>query len=283
MELLYEIIQFIIYTGLIVLISKYVLVKTLRNLAENLKLKPKAVGNIAGIATSVPELLTICASSYSGLMSASIYNVLSSNIINLIQYYGAIILNKNQKYLKNNAIKVELFLVILTIILPIIFIAVKSELEILMVPVLIFLYLGFRKIDNNAHKLYLKHQDKEIEEIQNKEDRWERGNKRKIVKNTLILLLTGILLFIIGNSLGDTLENLCLRFNVPQLVIGIILGIVTSIPELITFLESQKHYSKNKDDILGVVEATNNLLTSNMMNLFIIQSAGIIVFAIFHG
>ena len=283
MELLYEIIQFIIYTGLIVLISKYVLVKTLRNLAENLKLKPKAVGNIAGIATSVPELLTICASSYSGLMSASIYNVLSSNIINLIQYYGAIILNKNQKYLKNNAIKVELFLVILTIILPIIFIAVKSELEILMVPVLIFLYLGFRKIDNNAHKLYLKHQDKEIEEIQNKEDRWERGNKRKIVKNTLILLLTGILLFIIGNSLGDTLENLCLRFNVPQLVIGIILGIVTSIPELITFFESQKHYSKNKDDILGVVEATNNLLTSNMMNLFIIQSAGIIVFAIFHG
>ena len=283
MELLYEIIQFIIYTGLIVLISKYILVKTLRNLAENLKLKPKTVGNIAGIATSVPELLTICASSYSGLMSASIYNVLSSNVINLIQYYGAIILNKNQKYLKNKAIKVDLFLVILTIILPIIFIAVKGELQILMVPVLIFLYLGFRKIDNNAHKLYLKHQDKEIEEIQNKEDRWERGNKRKILKNTLILILTGILLFIIGNLLGDTLENLCLRFNVPQLIIGVILGIVTSIPELITFFESQKHYSKNKDDILGVVEATNNLLTSNMMNLFIIQSVGIIVFAIFHG
>ena len=283
MELAWEIIQFIIFSGLIVIISKNILVKTLRNLAENLKLKPKTVGNIAGIATSVPELLTICASSYSGLMSASIYNVLSSNVINLIQYYGAIILNKNQKYLKNKAIKVDLFLVILTIILPIIFIGVKSELQILMVPVLIFLYLGFREIDNNAHKLYLKHQDKEIEEIQNKEDRWERGNKRKIVKNTLILLLTGILLFVIGNLLGDTLENLCLRFNVPQLVIGILLGIVTSIPELITFFESQKHYSKNKDDILGVVEATNNLLTSNMMNLFIIQSAGIIVFSIFHG
>ena len=283
MEFVYEIVQFIIYTGLIVLISKYILVKTLRNLAENLKLKPKTVGNIAGIATSVPELLTICVSSYSGLMSASIYNVLSSNVINLIQYYGAIILNKNQKYLKNKAIKVDLFLVILTIILPIVFIAVKSELQIIMVPVLILLYLGFRKIDNNAHKLYLKHQDKEIEEIQNKEDRWERGNKRKIVKNTLILGLTGILLFIIGNLLGDTLENLCLRFNVPQLIIGIILGIVTSIPELITFFESQKHYSKNKDDILGVVEATNNLLTSNMMNLFIIQSLGIIVFTIFYG
>ena len=68
-----------------------------------------------------------------------------------------------------------------------------------------------------------------------------------------------------------------------SIIQGVILGIVTSIPELITFFESQKHYSKNKDDILGVVEATNNLLTSNMMNLFIIQSVGIIVFAIFHG
>ena len=82
--------------------SKNILVNTLRNLAENLKLKSKTVGNIAGIATSVPELLTICASSFSGLASASIYNVLSSNVINLIQYYAAIILNKNYRSLRNN-------------------------------------------------------------------------------------------------------------------------------------------------------------------------------------
>ena len=112
MELFYEIMQFAVYTGLIVIISKYVLVKTLRNLAENLKLKPKTVGNVAGIATSVPELLTICASSYSGLVSASIYNVLSSNIINLIQYYAAIILNKNQSSLKNQAIKIQIVVIV---------------------------------------------------------------------------------------------------------------------------------------------------------------------------
>jgi len=282
MELLWEILEFAIYTGAIVLISKYILVKTLRNLAENLKLKPKTVGNIAGIATSVPELLTICVSSYSGLTSASIYNVLSSNIINLIQYYAAIIINKNQKSLKNQAIKVDIFLVLLTIILPIFFIIIKSELQISMVPVLILLYFGFRKIDNNAHKLYLKHEDKEIEEIQEKEDRWERGNKRKVARNVVILLVTGIVLFIIGNLLGNTLENLCLRFNVPQFIIGVILGFVTSIPELITFFESQKHHGKSKNDILGVVEATNNLLTSNMMNLFLIQSIGVIIFYLFN-
>ena len=283
MELLWEIIQFVVYTGLIVLISKYVLVKTLRNLAENLKLKSKTVGNIAGIATSVPELLTICASSYSGLTSASIYNVLSSNVINLVQYYAAIIFNKNQKSLQNQAIKVDLILVIITIILPIFFIITNSEIQIAMVPILILLYLGFRKINDNVHKLYLKEEDKEIEEIQEKEDRWERGNKRKVARNVIILVMTGIALFIIGNSLGNTLENLCLRFNIPQLVIGIILGFATSIPELITFFESQKHHKKSQNNLLGVVEATNNLLTSNMMNLFLIQSISVIIFTIFHG
>lgn len=283
MELFLEILQFIVYTGLIVIISKYILVKTLRNLAENLKLNPKTVGNIAGVATSVPELLTIGASSYSGLLNASIYNVLSSNVINLIQYYAAIILNKNQKSLKNKAIKVDLFLVAITIILPIFFILIKSELQVAMVPVLILLYFGFNRINSNAHKLYLKAEDKEIEQIQAKENRWERGNRRKITRNVIILGVTGILLFVVGNLLGNTLENLCLRFEIPQLIIGIILGFATSIPELITFFESQKHHAKAQNEMLGVVEATNNLLTSNMMNLFVIQSIGVIIFAIFHG
>lgn len=283
MELLWEIAKFIIYTVLIVIISKNILVKTLRNLAENLKLKSKTVGDIAGISTSIPELLTICVSSFKGLISASIYNVLSSNIINLAQYYTAIFSNNNQKLFKNKAIKVDLYLVSITIILPIFFIIMNSEVQIAMVPVLILLYLGFRKINDNVHQLYLRKEDKEIEQILKKEDKWERGNRRKIAKNVSVLVVTGILLFIIGNLLGDTLQNLCLRFNIPQLIIGIILGFVTSIPELVTFFESQKHHAKSKNAILGVVEATNNLLTSNMMNLFIIQSIGIIIFTIVHG
>ena len=72
-------------------------------------------------------------------------------------------------------------------------------------------------------------------------------------------------------------------FNISQTIIGILLGFVTSIPELITFFESQRHHSKSKNDILGVVEATNNLLTSNILNLFVIQSIGIIIFTIFYG
>ena len=281
MELLWEVVQFVFFSGLIVLISKNILVKTLRNLAENLSLKPKTVGDIAGVATSVPELLTICASSFNGLISASVYNVLSSNVINLIQYSAAIILNKNQKALKNKAIRVDIILVIITIILPIFFIMLKSEFQLAMVPVLILLYIGFKKINSNAHKLYLQKEDKEIEAAQEKEDRWERGNKRKVTKNVCILIVTGVLLFVVGNLLGNTLETLCSRFDVPQLVVGIVLGFVTSIPELITFFESQRHHKNAQNDMLGVIEATNNLLMSNVMNLFVIQSIGIVIFSIF--
>jgi len=86
------------------------------------------------------------------------------------------------------------------------------------------------------------------------------------------------MLYFIGNLLSSTLENLCNTFNIPQLIIGILLGIITSIPELITFFESQKHHIKQENEEDGVIEATNNLLTSNMLNLFIIQSIGIIIF-----
>ena len=300
MKLLWEIVQFLFYTGLIVVISKYVLVRTLRSLAENLKLKPKAVGDIAGVATSVPELLTISASSLSGLNTAGIYNIISSNVINLIQYFAAILLNKNQKVFRNKAIFIDIILVIITIILPILVVWIGVEVDLKMVPILLLLYIGFVRIDRNVHKLYLKDAEDanyvgDVEDVSDvkyvvnvkktkhsksadkKGQERRQINKKAVAKNICILIITAVLLFFVGELLGNTLENLCRKFNVPELMIGIILGFATSIPELITFFEAQKHHSKEQNNIHGVVEATNNLLTSNMMNLFIIQSIGILI------
>ena len=85
----------------------------------------------------------------------------------------------------------------------------------------------------------------------------------------------------IGNELGNTLEQLAKIFKISESVLGFLLGFITSMPELITFFESQKHYKKKEENkLLGVIEATNNLLTSNMLNLFVIQNIGIIIFFI---
>jgi len=275
---LIEFIKFLIYSGIIVIISKYVLVTTLRKLAETLNLKPKTVGDIAGYATSMPELLTIGTSSFSGLISASIVNVISSNVINLIQYVSSIFLNKNQKVLKNRAIKIDLILVAITIIIPIILFAFNIEINIGIVPIFIGLCVLFVYLNSNVHKLYLKNEDEKLEKEIEEEEKWQKNNT---VKYIFYLLCSGVLLFVVGELLGNTLENLCNQFNISQTIIGILLGFITSIPELITFFEAQKHYKKKTEDaILGVVEATNNLFTSNILNLFVIQSIGIIIYSI---
>ena len=277
----YEFMKFIIYSGLIVLISKYILVKTLRKLAENLNLKPKTVGDVAGYATSVPELLTISTSRLRGLQAASVYNILSSNIINFVQYIASIVANKNRKAFENRAIKIDIILVILTIAIPITLMWLNIDINLNIVPIFILLYGLFVYINNNAHKLYLENEDKELEKQIQEEEKTEKGNTRKTVLYIGILIVTGILLFVVGDLLGETLENLANIFHISQTIIGILLGFTTSIPELITFFEAQKHYKQQEDNILGVVEATNNLLTSNILNLFIIQVIGVLIYAIF--
>ncbi len=271
-----EILKFILFSLLIVLISKYILVKLLRKLAEALNLSSKIVGNIAGVATSVPELLTVSFSAFAGLGAASIYNIISSNIINLIQYSLSIILSKNQKQLGNRAIKIQLVLVLITIAIPIFIIVSKIEFSIAFVPIFILLFILFYYINSNVHKLYLKKQDEEIYKEIEKEKKWIKGKINIIAKYSIGLLFASIALYLIGNALSIVLENLAQVFNIPEILIGIALGFITSIPELITFFESQKHYKNNKEQE-GVIEATNNLLTSNVLNLFIIQTVGIII------
>lgn len=215
-----------------------------------------------------------------GLIGTSIYNILSSNIINFVQYLFAIFLNKNTKVLRNKALKIDIIIVGITIIIPIFMLIFNIEANAHIIPIFILLLALFYYINANAHKLYLQKEEKEEAEIINKESKFIKRKKEITVKYSIYLLVIGIILFVVGNLLSNTLEKLCLQFNIPQFIVGVALGFITSLPELITFFEAQKHH-KNENSNLGVVEATNNLLTSNVLNLFIIQSMGIIIYSIF--
>lgn len=289
MPILIELIKFLLYSFAIVVIAKYLLVPTLRKLSELLNLGPKASGNIAGIATSVPELLTVSFAAYAGFIDTGIYNVLSSNVINLIQYLCAIYLNKNQKYIRNKAIRIDIIMVIITIIIPAIIVVADIELNMFAVIIFIIMLGLFYYINLNAHKLYLRLQDEQIEKEENskyeqEEKLLEKGSKKiiQVIINIIYIILIAIALYVIGNLLSDNLTSLSTRFNLPEIILGIALGVITSIPELITFTEAQrKADNQNIGAELGVVEATNNLLTSNLLNLFAIQSIGIIIFNLF--
>lgn len=279
-----EFIKLAIYIILIIIISKYMLVKLLRNIAETLNLKAKTVGNIAGFATSIPELFTVTLASISGLASTSLYNIISSNVINLIQYLATVIINKNTKVLKNKALIIDLIIVLITIAIPLYMINANVKLGVAFAIFLVILFLFFYKINSNAHKLYLEKYDneivKEFELEYKKEIKNKKKNKLLIIKYLIYLIIIGILLYFVGDKLSNNLENLCYIFNVPEYIIGIILGFGTSIPELITFFEAQRGEKNKEEEKLGVIEATNNLLMSNMFNLFIIQAVGIFLISI---
>ena len=278
--MLIEIGRFFIYSILIVVISKYMLVKALRKLAENLKLKPRTIGNIAGFATSIPELLTVTVSSFKGLMGTSLYNIISSNVINFIQYSISLIINKNYKVIKNKGIIIQNILVMITIIFPIILLKLENTLNMVIAFLLIVMYVIFYWISKKIHERYLSDEDVKIEEREKKQEEKEKYDNKQSFIYVGYILLAGILLYFIGNALGSVLENLSESFGVSEWILGVLLGMITSIPELVTFFEAQNHYKKEEDKLLGVIEATNNLLTSNMLNLFIIQAIGIIIYII---
>lgn len=275
-----ELIKLIIYSLLIVIIAKYFLVKILRKLAQAIELSPKTVGNIAGIATSVPEFLTVSFSAFSGLMSASIYNIISSNIINFVQYIISLFVSKNQSKLKNKAITTCLMLAIVTIIIPIIMLNLNIEFSIKIVPIFILTFIIFYYINIIMHRKFLKSDDEKLKEEISKES--DVKNKTAIlIKYSIYLLITSIILYIVGNALSGVLESLASVFRISESILGILLGFITSIPELMTFFEAQKYHKEEDSKELGVVEATNNLFISNSLNLFIIQSIGIVINSIF--
>ena len=280
MNLILNLTQFIIYSILIVLVTKNFLIKVLRRLASALDLDSKTVGNVSGVATSMPEVISVFFTALQGMFDTGIFNILSSNTINFIQYIISIYQNRNQKVLKNDALKSDIIMVIITILIPASIIIFNIEINIGFVPIFIMLFILFYIINANTHKLYLSNaKTKELKEFE-EEKKWVRGKKNVIVKNIIYLTIIGIALFIIGELLGNVVRRLRVMFNIPQSVIGIALGFITSLPELITFIESQKNSKNNENEVEGVVEATNNLLTSNIINLFVVLTIGIIVTAI---
>ena len=266
--------KFIICSILIVIISKNILVTTLRKLAQSMNLKSKTVGNIAGIATSVPELLSLGIAGFTGLIDTGIFNILSSNVINVLEYFLTVKINGNIKKMKNKVIIIELIIVLITIIIPVVIYVKDIALNFMMIIIFLLLFCIFSIIDSKIHKKYLR-KENEIEKEQGAEEK----NKKQILKYIIILIGATILIFITGNILSDSLETLCNNFGVSQIIIGILLGVITSAPEFITFNEAQKYHKKeSKEQLKGVIEATNNLISSNMLNLFVIQSVGILIY-----
>jgi len=160
------------------------------------------------------------------MLGTSMFNIISSNVINFIQYIWSIRLNKNEKVIKKNrALKIELGIIIATIIIPIAMVIANIDAELKIVPIFILLFVMLYYLKTNAYKVYKINALSEIEERKIKEEKkWVKNKKEKEVLTWAQLIGTAILLYIIGNLLGKKLHGLShLPDNVWSILSGILL------------------------------------------------------------
>jgi cation:H+ antiporter len=269
-----NIILFLVYSLAIELISKYILYHFVDRITSLLKLKANTVGQILGYLASLPELTACIFIAYHGMLLMVSYNILSSNIINITLAVLMTILFKKISDFKHYNFKIDFFIIAISIILPFIMLKMHLIENKVILPIYLVLYLVYliiikrqSKKDNLTAKSYLK----KLNFLENK------LGKKCIIIYSLIIIFGTFLIYIFGEKLGSIVYELGESYKVPQIVLGVIIGFITSLPELIMFIETYIN-NKGKYEMVGAEEVLNDVVASNTTNLLLVQSIGMIIY-----
>ena len=107
-------------------------------------------------------------------------------------------------------------------------------------------------------------------------------NRKEGVHRKLVVIIVGLILIVVsGWYLGGVAEDLVVELGVSVWMIGWILGLISSIPEMTGFFEIYRKYQKagTHRGIDDTQEALDSLVASNMSNLGIILPVGVFIVA----
>lgn len=271
-----NIILFIIYVVLIVLTAKYMLCFCVRRICGLLNLNNKKIGKVLGYLTSMPELIATIFIAYQGLMLTVSFNLLFSNIINVVLAIIVTVAFSRGKYLNYKKYKVEFLLVIVSILIPVLLLLFNLYSNIWMALIFVVMY-GYYVV--NASKFNLEPEEDLF--IQFSFKNHSKNKQIQIFAYEAIIVIGVIVLYFLGDGLGEVVYLLGTYYMVPEIVIGVVVAIITSMPEMTAFIES---YINNRGLLKshGVDEVVNNVLSSNVANLLLIQTIGIVIFNVFN-
>ena len=290
MYYLFNFLAFILLSFSIILVTKKIMIYNIRRIAIFLRWKNNIVGQLLGYATSTPELIGAIVAGSLGMVDTSIMNVLSSNIVNLLLVIIISIIFGKFNTLINKKFRYDYIIVFVSIIVPYVLYKTNYASKLETVPILIIVYLIYLLFSKYNNYFAFEKEDIKLDKesiklgIKISKKRKIRVDRKKKLRKSIVMLVVSIfLLYILGTFLGNILENLGKELGVPEIILGIVLGIITSIPETITFITSfQRHRRcKDKEKDKGAIEVINNLATSNVSNLAIIQTVAIICYIIF--
>jgi len=260
----------ILSAGAIIVFVKYGLVAAIDQLAGALNWSAKARGQATGFATSAPELVALIAAGLSGVWDAGLWNIASSNIINAALMVLAVLRYQQFKELFNKRFADEVGFALVGVVAPLLLMKLGLDTSWAVVPVLFGVFIAYRIIDKRLNAGFEEHADDSVGSL------------------PLGLILTAVALSLIavaGIFLGDATKAVVEEMGVRPALAGWMLGVVTSLPEVVTFFSV--YATSKREGNLHLLEDTqevlDNLAASNMANTGLIYPVGLVVFLLVTG
>ncbi len=248
----------------VIVVTKYALIQGIMWVSNHWRVSKKIQGQALGYATSAPELVGTLATASKGLLGAGLWNVASSNIINVILFFSAALVYRRTHSLRQTKFIDELGFALGAIALPALLVTQRELAGSPWIALLLFAYfISYIIVDRKVNV-----KEETVDDIPS------QGKKGWLGIGLLILGLIGII--ILGHFLGIAAESIVQKMNIPEWAVGWLLGLITSLPELTSFFAVfAASKSQLGDD--DVQQNLDNLAASNMSNVGLIYPLGILV------
>jgi len=232
----------------------------------------KAKGQFLGYATSLPELAGTVGTAGNGLLGASLWNVASSNIINLVLFSAAALFYRRFTALMNRKFIDEMAFAIGAFSVPLFLASQRSVARSPWTAVGLFIFF--------VAYIYIDHKLNPEPPLSVAASRNPRDPSKKT--RGILTSLAGIFgIVLAGNYLGTEAKFVVDGLGVPQWGVGWILGFITSLPEMTAFFavfHAARQDGQPPTEDTDCQENLDSLAASNMSNLGLIYPIGIAVF-----
>jgi len=254
--------------AVIVVAVRFLLIPGIGRIGAALKFSAKVRGQMIGYATSVPEFTVLVAGALNGVFNAGLWNIAASNIINWALFLATVFAFRQQLDLKNKGFIDEIIFGVLSVIIPLLMFAAHIGTGYATAAGLVGFFVVYKVMDKRLNKA-------------GKPAPLPKGAEGGTLRGGSLFLVVGILAVLLsGKFLGSSAGALITQLNVPAWAVGWILGLVTSVCELASFIEIYRIH-KPKDSprhIKDTQEALDALVASNIANLGIILPLGMMIY-----
>ena len=255
----------ILSAAAIIVFVKYGLVAAIDQLAGALGWSTKARGQATGFATSAPELVALIAAGLSGVWEAGLWNIASSNIINAGLMLLAVLRFGQLRELFNSRFADEIGFALIGVAAPLLLMTFGFDTNWMVIPVLFGLFVVYRVADKKLNPPARSTAEEGV---------------GSLPLGVILTVGALVLIAVAGVFLGDATEAVVEQMGVRPALAGWILGVVTSLPEVVTFFSV--YGTAQREGTLNGLEDTqevlDNLAASNMANTAMVYPIGLSVF-----